>query len=163
MNRKPFDIAPIESWIESLEPPAVLARIQQIGHQIEQLTEERHRWEAALDFKKKWDESHLDRDQGSKAKRSGQAVPQAHLPLDGGPPIQGKTDGALRVLGSDPNREWNAFEIGEELVRRGLMEDNEGEYASLASTLSRLYSEGKIHRPYRGHYRLSPPDGEAQK
>jgi hypothetical protein len=161
MSNNPFELGPIESWIEGFDLEGALARIGEIKSQIDALGEEQGRLEAAIAFKERWDHAHPDLDRPPP--RRMRAAPDAHIPLDSPIPIRGKTDGALRVLGSDPDREWNAYEIGQELIERGLMEDSESEYASLASTLSRLYSEGKIHRPYRGHYRLSPPTKEPDR
>jgi hypothetical protein len=155
MSQNLFEIGPIETWIEEFDPQAALARVREIEGQIAALGEEQGRLEAAIRFKENWEDAHPDIAQSRRRMR---AVPEAHIPLDSDIPVRGKTDAALRVLGSDPDREWNGIEIGDQLIKRGWMEDSEGEYASLLSTLSRLYSEGRVHRPYRGHYRLSPPD-----
>jgi hypothetical protein len=84
------------------------------------------------------------------------AVPEAHLGLDG-PPPQSKAEAAVRVLASDPSRSWSIPDVGREMVGQGWMTDSESDLASLASTLSRLVSDGKIFRPQRGFYRLGPP------
>ena len=84
------------------------------------------------------------------------AVPEAHLGLDG-PAPQSKAAAALRVLGSESNRSWSAQEVAGVMVGRGWMDD--GDLASLASTLSRLHAERKIYRPSRGKYQLSSPNG----
>lgn len=148
---------PIDSWVKSLDADAIGNRLEQIETEMDALKEERKWLLEALEFKNRW--THSERSQESS--RIVRAVPEAHFPLDGGPPVRGKTDAVLRVLGSEPDREWMSIEIGEQLIMRGWMEDSESDYASLLSTLSRLYSEGRIHRPHRGHYRLSPPIEEA--
>jgi hypothetical protein len=85
-------------------------------------------------------------------------VPEAHLGLDG-PTPQSKAEATLRVLGSESNRPWSAPEVAAVMVDRGWAEDPESELASLASTLSRLHAERKIHRPARGKYQLNPTMG----
>lgn len=86
------------------------------------------------------------------------AVPEAHLGLDG-PEPQSKAEAVLRVLGSESDRSWSAQQAAAVMVQRGWIEEGEGELASLASTLSRLHAERKIHRPSRGQYQLGAPNG----
>jgi len=86
-----------------------------------------------------------------------QIVPEAHLGL-GGPPPQSKAEGAIRVLASDPARQWTTRDVGQVMVAQGWMDDSGGDLASLASTLSRLVAEKKIFRPQRGQYQLAPPN-----
>ena len=86
------------------------------------------------------------------------AVPEAHLGLDG-PEPESKAEAALRVLGSESDRSWSAQQVADVMVQRGWIEEAEGELASLASTLSRLHAERKIHRPSRGQYQLGTPNG----
>lgn len=83
-------------------------------------------------------------------------VPGAHLGLGGRAP-RSKAEAAVRVLGSDPQRNWTTPEAGRKMVELGWMNDTENDFASLASTLSRLVAEGKIFRPERGAYRFLPP------
>jgi hypothetical protein len=83
-------------------------------------------------------------------------VPEAHFGL-GGPEPQSKTEAAVRVLVSEPERPWSTPEVGRVMVELGWMNDTESDFASLASTLSRLVGEGKILRPQRGQYMLLPP------
>jgi hypothetical protein len=89
------------------------------------------------------------------------AVPAAHFGLDGPQPMS-KAEAVLRILGSDPAREWRAEDVGKVMIERSWMTESEKDFASLGAILSRLNSEGKIHRPDRGLYRLSPP-AEARK
>jgi hypothetical protein len=84
-------------------------------------------------------------------------VPEAHLGLDG-PPPQSKAEAALRVLGSGADRSWSAPEVAAVMAELAWIGDVGDELASLASTLSRLHAERKIHRPSRGQYQLSPPN-----
>jgi len=84
-------------------------------------------------------------------------TPEAHLGL-GGPTPQSKAEATLRILGSESNRPWSAPEVAAVMVDMGWAEDPERELASLASTLSRLHAERKIHRPARGKYQLSPAE-----
>ena len=90
-----------------------------------------------------------------------QAVPEAHLGLDG-PPPQSKAEAAIRVLGSDPSRRWTTPHVGEVMVDQGWMANSDSDFASLAATLSRLVSEGKIFRPQRGQYQFAPMPEEGE-
>jgi hypothetical protein len=157
MNQTSFDIGDIGSWIEAVDQAGLVARIEEIEGQIAALMDEGRRLHAALDFKEKWDKANLESSQHSAVPPRMQAVPEAHVPLDSDVPVQGKTDAALRVLGSDPHREWPIADIAHELITRGWMENSESDHASLASTLSRLNADGKIYRPQRGRYQLAPP------
>jgi hypothetical protein len=144
----------MKSWVDSLDVAAVEERLRQIEFEIETLGSERDWLMEGLTFKQRWSKAHSAETPSPPARR---AVPEAHFPLDGGPPIQNKTEGLLRVLGSDPDREWTAAEISSEMIPRGWMDDSSGDMATLMATLSRLVAEGRIHRPQRGRYRLSPP------
>ncbi len=84
-------------------------------------------------------------------------VPEAHLGLDG-PPPRSKAEAVLRVLGSAPNREWSAENVGRLMVARNWMTDSDRDSASLGAILSRLHADGKIFRPQRGRYQLAPPE-----
>jgi hypothetical protein len=91
--------------------------------------------------------------------KRGQAIPEAHLPIQGVPQPVGKTAQTLRAMGQEDRlRVWTAREILDALIGYGWTTDGEREYASLLSTLSRMVKEGMIHRPERGLYSIAPPD-----
>jgi hypothetical protein len=89
------------------------------------------------------------------------AVPEAHLGLGGRPP-KTKAEGVLRVLGSDPTKDWSAAQVGRVMVAQGWLSEAADETASLTATLSRLQGENKIFRPERGRYQLLAPSESAR-
>lgn len=143
----------IKPWVESLDSSAIGEHLERIDAEIAALQSERGWLLEGLEFKHRWDEAQSG---GPNAAPPPRAVPEAHFPLDGGPPIRTKTEGLLRVMGSDPHREWTTPDIAEIMIKKGWMDDSEGDHASLTSTLSRLVGESRIHRPQRGRYRLAP-------
>jgi hypothetical protein len=150
---------PIDDWIRALDEGQVKSRLDDIDRAVEGLEAERSLLRQALDLKHRW-AARGDRPLPAEVddidtSRPMLPVPEAHLGLEGPVPT-GKSEAALRVLGSSPDREWAAKEVAAELVRLGWMEDTARDHDSLASTLSRLAKDRKIHRPRRGLYRLAP-------
>jgi hypothetical protein len=152
---------PIDEWIRTLDETQVKSRLDDIDRAVESLEAERSLLNQALDLKHRWavrgDKRLAADDEDIDTSRPMLPVPEAHLGLDGPAPT-GKSDAALRVLASRPDRDWAAKDVAAEVVRLGWMEDTARDHDSLASTLSRLAKDRRIHRPRRGVYRLAPPE-----
>jgi hypothetical protein len=150
---------PLDSWINALDDHQVEARLVEINAAIDELEAERSLLTQALTLQRQWRaRAEIDPSEETdepKLTSPMVPVPEAHRGL-GGPAPTGKVEAALRVLGAHGDRDWTARAIGDKLVSLGWMEDTEKDYDSLASTMSRLAKERKIHRPRRGVYRLRP-------
>jgi hypothetical protein len=147
----------------SLDEKAVRDRLREIELDMSDLAEERRRLIEALDLKQLW--LYGSRDGGDDPDAPDlslpmKAIPEAHMGL-GGPAPRTRVEAALRVMGLEPDREWTAPDLAVELVRLGWMGTAEGELESLGAQLGRLAKDRRIHRPRRGAYRLTPPDGDA--
>lgn len=154
-------LSPIDVWVSSLDESQVVARLSEIDRTVDELEAERGLLRQALDLKRKWatrgEQADATAPDEPDTTRPMVAVPEAHLGLDGPAPA-GKAAAALRILGSQPGREWSARDVATEMVRLGWMADTQKDLESLASTLSRLAKDRKVHRPRRGAYRLTPSE-----
>jgi hypothetical protein len=90
-----------------------------------------------------------------------QAVPEAHLGLEA-PSPESRTEAVLRILGTAVFQPWTTQMIAEVMAEQGWMPNDESTRASIASTLSRLVADGRIHRLTRGQYQLAPPNDDAE-
>jgi len=156
---EPQSLVAIGTWIDSLDDEQVRARIQVLSDEIATRSAEYQWLQRALELKQQWRtaiaQGQLPVEAAAPDAPSAMvAVPDAHFPLDGGPTPRGKTEAVLRVLGSDPQRGFSSQVIRDMLVDRGWMTADEGDYASLLSTLSRMATEHQIYRLARGIYRL---------
>jgi hypothetical protein len=162
---QPPQLAAIGTWIDSLDEAQVQERIQALSAEIAVLSGEYQWLQRALELKQQWrtaiaqGQVPVETAAPAGGTRVMVAVPEAHFPLDADPPPRGKTAAVLRVLGSDPQRKFSSQTIRDYLVERGWMTAEEGDYASLLSTLSRMTTDRQIRRIGRGIYRLAPDDG----
>jgi hypothetical protein len=161
---------PIASWIVALDETGAEMLLHDLDAQIQALHEKRKWIVDALALKKRWTQAQSPQATAPSNEPSSVPsqprmipVPDAHIPLDFESPPRGKTAAVLRILGSEPDREWSTQAIRDMMVERDWMTTEDKDYASLMSTLSRMSTDSgsgqMIYRPSRGHYRLSPPTG----